>query len=453
MALNLIGSFQQGQQARQFRRDARALEEERARLAAERTREETTRNRMRELLSGGLLTTPEGRREFLGEIGATTGDPGMVLDWQRHFAKQAPDVLAQRQAEAPFVVANLRGVADQASYEAALGRMGDLGIDVSDFPPTYDPRQMNMVLQSAQYLAEGPPKAAGGPFEGTGMQAQAANILLTGDPSSPEYRAAYAIASQPKTSFDVASGQMYTVTPDMSWARPPAGGARAVAAQAMEDKTEQPKPMSTPGAPGVSAKELPGAAQRLKPGEKARDTAFAKEFVTWEGGGRADAQKNLVQLEEQISRLAGGENVTGTVVGRLPGPVAELFTPSAVDVREQVEEVVQRNLRAVLGAQFTEREGERLISRAFNPRLDEATNVRRLQRLAASMRQAGEAKDAMAAYFNENGTLKGYTGPKLMTVGDIEASIEAIGAPSRPEGPEGLDFENMSLEELERLAR
>lgn len=63
-----------------------------------------------------------------------------------------------------------------------------------------------------------------GPFQGNAMDAQVANILLTGNPASPEYMAAFNIAAAPRVNFDAASGQMVTVRPDMSAYRPPARG-------------------------------------------------------------------------------------------------------------------------------------------------------------------------------------------------------------------------------------
>lgn len=64
---------------------------------------------------------------------------------------------------------------------------------------------------------------AAGPFTGNSMDAQARNIVLQGDPASPQYAAAYAHLSEAKTTFDPATGRPVTVAPDMRWARSPAG--------------------------------------------------------------------------------------------------------------------------------------------------------------------------------------------------------------------------------------
>lgn len=68
------------------------------------------------------------------------------------------------------------------------------------------------------------PITSSGPFEGTSMDAQVANILLKGDPSTPDYLAAYNIAAQPKTVFGP-DGVPQMVTPDMSAYRAPIIGA------------------------------------------------------------------------------------------------------------------------------------------------------------------------------------------------------------------------------------
>ena len=63
----------------------------------------------------------------------------------------------------------------------------------------------------------------GGPFDGTGMEPQLLNILLTGDPSSPEYLAAFTRTSEPKIIYDPATGATTLVNPNMSPYRLPTG--------------------------------------------------------------------------------------------------------------------------------------------------------------------------------------------------------------------------------------
>ena len=156
--------------------------------------------------------------------------------------------------------------------------------------------------------------------------------------------------------------------------------------------------------------------ENLSVGQETIDREFAKDIVEF---NPADVEKGLTQLQEASARLGGTakdadgkaiepENLTGAMIGLMPDSFNDIFNPKASEVKEAVEEVVQRNLRLVLGAQFTEKEGQRLISRAYNPRLDEKENKKRVDRLIKSIEGAMQQKQDQARYFNKNSTLKGY---------------------------------------------
>lgn len=161
----------------------------------------------------------------------------------------------------------------------------------------------------------------------------------------------------------------------------------------------------------------------LSPGLKKQDELFAQVAVDWQTGGGADSVKQATQLADTLDRLAAGENLTGPVVGQLPDFVLAFVNPESIDAREAVEEVVQRNLRLILGAQFTQREGELLIRRAYNPKLSPQVNAKRVSRLFRQMEVAADQKQRMVDYFSANGTLQGYTGP-VPTISSFEQAIE-----------------------------
>jgi hypothetical protein len=153
---------------------------------------------------------------------------------------------------------------------------------------------------------------------------------------------------------------------------------------------------------------------------RAVDDAFSKEYVSWTTGGGADVAKQLGQLNDVAKELGNkGSNLTGPVIGRTPDAVLSVTNPKSIAMRERVEEVVQRSLRAILGAQFTEKEGERLIARAYNPTLGEAENKVRVERLFTQLNQAFESKQNAIQYFQQNGTLKGWKG-KMFSMSDFD---------------------------------
>ena len=180
--------------------------------------------------------------------------------------------------------------------------------------------------------------------------------------------------------------------------------------------------------------------QPATPMQKKVDEKFAETYSDFVlSGGFADVEKQISQLGAVAEKLQNSDSLTGWAVGNTPDWILSIVNPGAISAREDVEEVVQRNLRLILGPQFTEKEGERLIGRAYNPKLDESTNAKRLSRLMRQMQLAAEAKREAALYYQQNGTLQGYSG-KIWTIDDF--SFDSVG---------GGDFSQMSDDELRAI--
>jgi len=131
------------------------------------------------------------------------------------------------------------------------------------------------------------------------------------------------------------------------------------------------------------------------------------------GGGFSDVQKGLTQLEnaKQVLQQQPEGKITGKLVGVQDDTGLLKYTnPVAQDTKEQVQEIAQRNLRLILGPQFTAKEGEALINRVYNPALPQSVNVKRLELLQEQMSSAAKTKQEAVEYYNTNGTLKGFTG-------------------------------------------
>ena len=167
---------------------------------------------------------------------------------------------------------------------------------------------------------------------------------------------------------------------------------------------------------------------RMPPGPKAVDEKYAQEYLDWTQGGGADAAANSAQIKQVLDRFANGEVLSGASIGLAPDFFNALVNPEALGAKQAVQEVVQRNLRAVLGAQFTQVEGENLIARAFDPRLKPQENAKRLRKLFLQMQTAAQQKQAMAEYYEANETLRGFKGkqPKMQDFYDV------LNAPSAP---------------------
>lgn len=168
------------------------------------------------------------------------------------------------------------------------------------------------------------------------------------------------------------------------------------------------------------------------------DEAYAKDWISWNSVGRSQAMTNLAAVGQVLQQLENGEQLSGELINVAPNIVQAILAPESVAARETIEGVVQQNLRDVLGGQFAQQEAQQLLSRAWNPLLEPEENARRMRRLYNQMEIAAGQRDAMNAYFNENGTLRGYNGsqPTLQdfytalsktNVGDIVGEYRYLG--------------------------
>lgn len=156
-------------------------------------------------------------------------------------------------------------------------------------------------------------------------------------------------------------------------------------------------------------------------GTKETDKKFAEDHVAFATGGFADTQKQINQLREVSDALgkAAEGSLTGPLIGAMPEWLRAMANPKSQAAQDAVEEVVQRNLRLILGAQFTEKEGARLIARAYNPRLGEVENKKRVDRLITQIEEAANAKLDASRHFMAHGTLEGWRG-KVWTMKDFD---------------------------------
>ena len=179
-------------------------------------------------------------------------------------------------------------------------------------------------------------------------------------------------------------------------------------------------------------------------GWNAIDKAYATQYLEWSDNS-GDMIGQVAQLESVLTQLESGADLTGVVQGLAPEWYTLLTNPDAIGAKERVAEVVQRNLKLILGGQFSEKEGKQLIDRAYNPGLPEKENIARLKRLIMQMQVGIEARNAKNAYFSKNGTLKGYEGVTVskqsfydvlseIQPGEIRGSYEFLGGDPADKG-------------------
>lgn len=156
---------------------------------------------------------------------------------------------------------------------------------------------------------------------------------------------------------------------------------------------------------------------KLSEGEKAVDKKFSQSYADFVlNGGAESVNNNLAQLRDVDKKLQTEKGLTGTREGLLSaipvvgGGIRKVTSPESVATQQQVEEIIVGNLKSILGAQFTEKEGKEFVARAYDPSLPQDINRQKLQRAIKKMEDMRDAKIASSQYFEEYGTLKGFKG-------------------------------------------
>lgn len=170
----------------------------------------------------------------------------------------------------------------------------------------------------------------------------------------------------------------------------------------------------------------------LTEGQQALDKAFAKDYSDFAAqGGIASLDKNIGKLKDVQKMLKDGDyNLTGAGLGMVPDFIRNITHEKSIAARDSVESVIQQSLRQILGAQFTEKEAERLIQRSYNESLTEEENAKRLGQTIKELEAMGKAKEKAARYFEKKGTLAGFKAdlPSQESSKDsmVEAKVKAL---------------------------
>lgn len=153
-------------------------------------------------------------------------------------------------------------------------------------------------------------------------------------------------------------------------------------------------------------------------GEKKVDTEYAKDYNEWTTTGRADyvankkrMQDTVAELQEIDAKLKSGEASWGEelVSGRFAGEMPDVArTADSLRLEEQVRGTIFGILRATMGAQFTEKEGERVMKDIYNPKLEPEVNIPKITSWLGKQQAAADAQDSKGEYYESKGTLKGY---------------------------------------------
>lgn len=164
------------------------------------------------------------------------------------------------------------------------------------------------------------------------------------------------------------------------------------------------------------------------PGRKAADQAFGKEYVDFNSTGLPTIEKGLGTLREARQELRDkGQDLTGPTRGAVPDFIRAYTNPEAVGLKERIRGAVQSTLKQTLGAQFTEKEGERIFNNAYNDRLSPEENITRLDSVIKELTGQKESKQNMGQYFEDKGTLTGFKQPTPVPESKSSQRLKSLG--------------------------
>ena len=87
------------------------------------------------------------------------------------------------------------------------------------------------------------------------------------------------------------------------------------------------------------------------------------------------------------------------------------------ELETRVRKAINGMLRATLGAQFTEKEGERIFQQTFDPYASPDENVKNMETELAKLEKRKDSIKERTKYFNKNKTLAGYESSDLKSEG------------------------------------
>ena len=144
-------------------------------------------------------------------------------------------------------------------------------------------------------------------------------------------------------------------------------------------------------------------------GQKSLDKTYAKAYDDWTSTGKPSLEKNLSLLENSKAKLLKEEKASFGTSGRLYGRLPDVLkSESAIVLRDDVRKAAQASLKATLGAQFTEKEGERIMRMSYDETLSPTANIKKIDSAILELKGMAANNQAKADFFQENGTLTGY---------------------------------------------
>lgn len=147
---------------------------------------------------------------------------------------------------------------------------------------------------------------------------------------------------------------------------------------------------------------------------EALDRDYVKDYNDWTTGGSSTFAKNRKLLQDSLTELelmskADRSEISGkktSIIGKLTGGLGRSDKSKAIE--SDVRQAAQSSLKAALGSQFTEKEGERIMNAAYDPSLSVEENIKKIKRAINEIDSYANSANSKASHFERYNTLGGY---------------------------------------------
>ena len=158
------------------------------------------------------------------------------------------------------------------------------------------------------------------------------------------------------------------------------------------------------------APQRPGAAAKPSIGDQSADRQFGKEYSSFiSAGGFSKMKTSMKELKNAMAEVKSHPEYFSGVTRWIGGKAEEMGNPGLVALRQKVQKIIQQDLRPTLGAQFTEKEGQGLMDRTFNARLNAKQVVKQLEDEFNSLNSIVAERERSMRHWEQNRTMGGYS--------------------------------------------
>ena len=174
--------------------------------------------------------------------------------------------------------------------------------------------------------------------------------------------------------------------------------------------------------------------------EKEKMKALGKAAVEFETKTKDQLLSNVPKIDNALAIMQSNPELTGNFSDKLLGSTGlSMRNEDSYLAQQDMQSAITDTLRPTLGAQFTEKEGERVMNLTFDPAVSTKENGRRARLLRETIMKKVRFQQDLFKYISENnGSDSGFDYSRY--------GMEKISSKEKPSAKGGNELEDLSNE-------